>query len=1319
MSALYFDARIDGDQLQKDIANINKQIGQISYNMQKEGQQIDAITGRIGRGLAGAFSIFTAGRFVKDIAMVRGEFQQLGIAFETMLGSKEKADKLFAEVVDFAQRTPFQLTEVAAGTKQLLAYGIAAEDILPTLKSLGDVSAGLSVPIERLILNYGQVRTQLHLTGRELRDFNLAGVPLIAELAKNLNVSEKEIAGLVERQKISFEQVRAAFQSMTEEGGRFNDLMDKQSKTITGLASNFKDAWDKMLNSMGESQEGIIADSIKGAIALTENYEKVIKILKVLIVTYGSYKAAVIAVATAQGAMRLVENIRLMAMFRKEIGLAAAAQQAFNVQAKANPYVLIGTAVLSLISYLIIFRKETKTTQDYIDDLNGSIESIGKQVEVDALINRYIDLQDKTEKTKEEQDELNTTIAELGKIFPGVISGTDQYGKVVDIAREKVIQLNDELRENARLSTEKQVADAQDVLNQKIAERAKLLKEANQGYVDTFVDFSQGQRMPIMVELVPEAIEERRKKVEELNVEINNLTSSITESEGKLQELGQIDATQALQPYRDLFGEVEKYSEDQALKIKEELTKLLFLGFGSEAEKQIKAEIDKIASQLALPTIQEQIQQVLSDLKSAQGQLDNLRAPGSKATVTQITDQEDVVKALQEKYDALTGVNRKERDKALKEQRKAELEQLKALTEFHSEQLSLERQLQASKISLMQQGADRRQAEAELQYQQELDRIGQQQQAYLEAWNASQGIEPGDIGFISELPEDEIEKFTQLRVNAEARKNQQIEQINRDTANEVKAIWSGVNEVYRTEAESDIDAINKRYDELIEKAKKAGETDFSSINEARAAAIEEATINAGMRMLQFEEEIEMQRAEISTQGFNRDLEIEKKKLEIVKDFAQQKIDLLKKSGRTESKEDIDRLKLLIKAADKGLKDLESRITSDLINSFSNLSSVVSKINADFGESLNIFSTLAQNANTFAANIGKGGDKVALLNAGIGVLGTYVEMFKSDSFVQGQGAEESIRRQNMLLSTMMTYLESLQGEDYFVYFRKSLEKYNAELDEAQTKLEEFKIIQLKERTPDGSAFVKIRTEGFELEDWIDLLNRMEKENVWDGHPAFEAMKAYVQQIQDLDIAIDKMLEQTWNKVTGTTIDSVADSIIDGFRKGYDSAEDFADNFEELMKTAIINSFRTQLMEGALTDWYKGFAEAGQNGYTEAEKSYWQNQWDKMVESEKLIWDSISEIAGTNLTDTESIIGRQGLTGAIKGITEETAGLIAGQFTAMREIGQKSYLTGIEQLASINESVTHLAAIEINTRHNAKLNSIDDRLADMNNYLKQSI
>lgn len=969
MSALYFDARINHDQLQKDIANINKQIGQISTNMQKEGQQIDAITGRIGRGLAGAFSVFAAGNFVKDIAKVRGEFQQLDVAFETMLGSKAEADKLMAEVVQFASRTPFELQDVASGTKQLLAFGIEAGKVIPTLKAMGDVSAGLSVPIERLINNFGQVKTQMKLTGRELRDFQMAGVPVVAELAKNLNVSEMAIQDMVTAGKIGFKEVEEAFISMTSEGGRFSSLMEKQAKTITGLASNFADAWDRMLNSIGQENEGIIAGSIQGAITLVENYEEIIKILKLLIATYGTYKAAVIATALVERSAAAAGNIKAWFELARGIRSAKDAHLAFNIASKANPYALIAGAIASLISYLIIFKKETKSVEDHIDDLNESVDSIGKQIEVNTLISRYDDLKAQTKLTKEEQAELNTTVAKLGEIFPDAVADVDNYGRAIDLVRDKIETLNADLRENARRVAENELAEKQREVNDLLIKQQRLLYAVKNEAL--YTDDVFGKRYSVAPD---EDLQKQREELELVTSDIQKLQEGIGNLKDQIRNIDLIDADAVLQPYKDLFGEVETYSEQEALRIKEELTKLLFLGFGGEAEAQIKTEIDKIASQLALPTIQEQIQQVVADLKSAQSQLNQLRAPGSRATDIQIKDKEAEIKALQEKYNALTGLNSKERDKQQNEEEKARKERLKAIEEYNRDELSLERQLQAEKIALMKEGAERQKAEAELQFQQELDRIAAQQQAYLEAWNASQGFEPGDIGFIAELPEGELERFTQLRVNAETRKNQQIEQINRETANEIKAIWQEVNDVFLSESERDIASINQRYDDLIERAKRAGETDFSSINEARAKAIEESTIETEMRRLQIAEEIEMQRAEISTQGFNRDIEIERKKLEIVKKFAQQKIEILKRSGTEESALEIEQLELYIQAADNGLKELNKKTLSESIYKISEMASAMREFSDEvFGADSQVASLFNElsNGSQILANIASG------------------------------------------------------------------------------------------------------------------------------------------------------------------------------------------------------------------------------------------------------------------------------------------------------------------------------------------------------------
>lgn len=168
-------------------------------------------------------------------------FEQLDVAFETMLGSAEEADQLIRDMLDFAAKTPFEISEIGNVVKQLLAVGIESENVISTLKSLGDVAAGLSVPVSRLALNFGQIKTQGKLTGRELRDFAMAGVPLLEVLASQLGKTREEITEMVSKGEINFDAVNEAFKSMSSEGGRFANLMIKQASTLGGMWSNFKD----------------------------------------------------------------------------------------------------------------------------------------------------------------------------------------------------------------------------------------------------------------------------------------------------------------------------------------------------------------------------------------------------------------------------------------------------------------------------------------------------------------------------------------------------------------------------------------------------------------------------------------------------------------------------------------------------------------------------------------------------------------------------------------------------------------------------------------------------------------------------------------------------------------------------------------------------------------------------------------------------------------------------------------------------------------------------------------------------------------------
>ncbi len=249
-----------------------------------------------------ATGLFAAtGYFIKKA----GEFEQTSIAFETMIGNAEEASKLLADLAQFAIKTPFTLTGIEKSAKQLMAMGIETDNLLPTLKSLGDVAAGLSVPLDRLAYNYGQVKAQGSLTGMELRDFARAGVPVIAELARNLGVAQNAIKDMVSAGSIGFKEVEQAFTTMTQDGGRFANLMIKQSKSLLGIGSNIIDYLQLMSRHIGLELLPQAKDLAKQFLAWVEANKE---LLKTNMISFFK-KVMNLAVTLAKGIFRILNYV--------------------------------------------------------------------------------------------------------------------------------------------------------------------------------------------------------------------------------------------------------------------------------------------------------------------------------------------------------------------------------------------------------------------------------------------------------------------------------------------------------------------------------------------------------------------------------------------------------------------------------------------------------------------------------------------------------------------------------------------------------------------------------------------------------------------------------------------------------------------------------------------------------------------------------------------------------------------------------------------------------------------------------------------------
>ncbi|CCG98377.1 phage tape measure protein [Fibrella aestuarina BUZ 2] len=419
--------------------------------VQRESSQIDQLFSRLGQAAAGAFAVAGLAGLPQQLVKVRGEFQQLEIAFTTMLRSKEKSDTLIRELSNEALKSPFQLSELSQGAKQLLAYGSSAEGVVSELRMIGDVASGVSAPVGDLIYLYGTLRSQGRAYAVDLRQFAGRGIPIYAELSKVLGVSVEQVNDLVSAGKVGFPQVEQAFKNMTSTGGMFEGLMAKQVQSLTGLASNFKDAWAQMLNEIGKETEGPIGAAIQGATELTTHYKDIAKYLAALAAGYGAYKAAVVITTTVERTrLFLLESLKLEQALAAASGevlteqqgrqivvskFLARAQAQLNATMLANPYVAVATVLATLVAAYFAFREEVievKTAQQLLGEATADINKrVGEQAgEVKSLTGIL-----KNQNIAE--SERLKAYNRLREISPDIVRGLDfQRAKTADLTNE-------------------------------------------------------------------------------------------------------------------------------------------------------------------------------------------------------------------------------------------------------------------------------------------------------------------------------------------------------------------------------------------------------------------------------------------------------------------------------------------------------------------------------------------------------------------------------------------------------------------------------------------------------------------------------------------------------------------------------------------------------------------------------------------------------------------------------------------------------------------------------------------------------------------
>ena len=425
---LNFGARIDNSQLRTDAQESRTLLHGIGTTAKQEGNEIDTAMKNIGKSIAGVFAVSKLKDFAKQVAVVRGEFQQLEIAFQTMLGSKAEADKLMSQLIQTAVITPFNMSDVANSAKQLLAYGVEADKVNETLIRLGDIAAGLSIPINDLAYLYGTTMVQGRMYTQDLNQFLGRGIPLTEELAKQFGVTKNKVKSLVEEGKVGFPEVEKAIISLTSEGGKFGGLMEAQSKSITGQISNIEDQIEQMFNEIGKSSEGAIGAALNGVSSVIDHWKEIGKVILIAATAYGTYKAALIAMnviqkisntLTAEAALQqklaAMSGIALSeaeAVAAARTTLLTASWNGLKAAIMSNPIGLILGILTGAATAIGLFSSETSEAVTMSEKFG---ESAAKEISrLNTLTTTYNGLTEGTSTHKKVLEELNGILEEYG-----------------------------------------------------------------------------------------------------------------------------------------------------------------------------------------------------------------------------------------------------------------------------------------------------------------------------------------------------------------------------------------------------------------------------------------------------------------------------------------------------------------------------------------------------------------------------------------------------------------------------------------------------------------------------------------------------------------------------------------------------------------------------------------------------------------------------------------------------------------------------------------------------------------------------------------
>jgi tape measure domain-containing protein len=781
-----------------------------SAEMERLDRQAESVRGTVSK-IAGAFAVK---ELVSNIVKVRGEFQQLEASFRTMLGSEEKATELMTQLLDTAAKTPFDLQSISNGARQLLAYGENVENVNDDLIRLGNIAAGLNQPLNDLIYLYGTTMTQGRLYTADYNQFVGRGIPLGRELASVLGVAESKVREMVEAGKVGFPEVQQALQNLTNEGGMFYNLMEEQSKTITGRISNIQDSISMMLNEIGHQSEGIIGGSLDAVSYLVDHYEQVGRVLVGLVGTYGAYKTAVMAVTAMQalqtagvGALTVAETLHYGWLV-----IVEKAQKLLNATMLANPYVLVATLIAGVVAAMVSMKTETERLKEAEEEYLAAKQ---KTIEAEEEHRRRLEelcgvAGDESLATDTRREALN----KLEQKYPDIFAKYDtEYEKLKNIKRIK--------EEIAELEAGQSITRPQNELDSVNARIAALeAKKATERWEDAN---GSGTRMRKVGGLTGDEATELQN--------LYNKRKALSEQVRKERANAYFENLTGIS--NDTLEQQIRQRENLLARMTTEQKKYGNIAYGAEALRgtysrdELQYQLNKLTAEKNRRNLKRESSadwgaQARKEYEEALKAYNDFLADTSNSLTQEEYEKKakelkDALSLAKKEYDRYKPDENKDAESERKAADKAEKEaerRRQAQQKLDDELIALELQNQQDELDLMGEGTDKKLAQIDADYDKRKAEIEKKARELADA-NRKAGVTDVNASGLTKQQQDEIDRANAL--NEDTRKKETVEVYEAEAA----AMRDYLKE-YGTYQQQKL-AIAQEYAEKIRKAQNDGE----------------------------------------------------------------------------------------------------------------------------------------------------------------------------------------------------------------------------------------------------------------------------------------------------------------------------------------------------------------------------------------------------------------------------------------------------------------------------------------------------------------